>query len=39
MYTESILWLLSWPALIVAAYYIIRLALRKFESHLPEEED
>jgi hypothetical protein len=39
MYIKEILWLLSWPALIIAAYYIIRFALKKFESHLPEEED
>jgi hypothetical protein len=39
MYIKEILWLLSWPALIIAAYYIIRFALNKFESNLPEEED
>jgi len=39
MYIKEILWLLSWPALIAAAYYIIRYALKKFESHLPDKED
>jgi len=39
MYIKEILWLLSWPVLIAAAYYIIRFALKKFESHLPEEEE
>jgi hypothetical protein len=39
MYIKEILWLLSWPALIVAAYFIIRIALKKFESNLPGKED
>jgi hypothetical protein len=39
MYITEILLLLSWPALIVVAYYIIRFALKKFESNLPEKED
>jgi hypothetical protein len=39
MYIKQILWLISWPVLIVAAYYIIRFALRKFEQHLPDKED
>lgn len=39
MYLKSILWLLSWPALIVVAFYIIRFALKKFESNLPDKED
>lgn len=39
MYVKEILWLLSWPLLIVADYYIIIFALKRFESHLPDEED
>jgi len=39
MYIPQILWLLSWPVLIVAAYFIIKFALKKFESHLPDKED
>jgi hypothetical protein len=39
MYIKGILWLLSWPVLIVVAYYIIRFALKKFESNLPDKED
>jgi len=39
MYLKSIFWLLSWPALIVVAFYIIRFALKKFESNLPDKED
>jgi len=36
MYTEEILWLLSWPAFIVLSYYAVRFALKKFEK-LPED--
>jgi len=39
MYIKEILWLLSWPALIVVAYYIIRFALKKFESNLPDKDE
>ena len=39
MYIKQILWLLSCPALIIAAYYIIRFALKKFESNLPEKDE
>lgn len=39
MHIKEILWLLSWPVLIVAAYYVIRFALKKFESNLPGKED
>jgi hypothetical protein len=31
MYTSSILWLLTWPLLIVVAYLLIRMALRLLE--------
>jgi hypothetical protein len=38
MYIKEILWLLTWPLLIVLAYYLIRLALKRFEANLPEKE-
>jgi hypothetical protein len=38
MYIKEILWLLSWPALIVVSLFVIRFALRKFENNLPEED-
>ncbi len=38
MYIKEILWLLSWPVLIVIAYYLIRFAVEKFEQHLPEKD-
>jgi hypothetical protein len=31
MYTSSILWLLTWPALLLASYFLARLALRIIE--------
>lgn len=32
MYTEAILWMLSWPVLIIVSYQLIKLALKRFES-------
>lgn len=37
MYIKEILWLISWPALIIVSYYLIKLALRKFKKNLEEE--
>ncbi len=31
MYLSSILWLLAWPALIIAAYFAIRFFLKKID--------
>lgn len=31
MYIEEILWLLTWPALIIVSYWLSRFALKKFE--------
>lgn len=31
MYISSILFYLTWPALILVSFYLIRFALRKFE--------
>lgn len=31
MYTYSILWFLSWPALILASYFLVRWALKVIE--------
>ena len=39
MYIKEILWFLTWPLLIVVAYYVIRFALKKFEANLPDKED
>lgn len=37
MILSGIIGLLSWPALIIISYVLIRLALKKFESKLEEE--
>jgi len=38
-YFEGVLWLLTWPVLIVISYYLVRLALNKTEQSLPEQND
>jgi len=38
MILKGILSLLSWPALIIVSYLLIKLALKKYESKLEEEE-
>jgi hypothetical protein len=37
MYTEPIIWILSWPVLIVISYQLIKLAIKKFESKTDKE--
>lgn len=37
MYTEPILWMLSWPVLIIISYQLIKLAIKKFESKTESE--
>jgi len=39
MYLNGILWLITWPAMILASWYLIRFFLKKTEHHLPENED
>jgi len=39
MYINEILWLLTWPLLIVVTYFLARFALKKFEQFLPEKDD
>lgn len=31
MYTRSILWMLSWPALLFISYLVIKIVVRKYE--------
>ena len=38
MILTGILWLLTWPAIILASYFLIKLALKKFEKKLEEDE-
>jgi lipoic acid synthetase len=39
MYISSIIGYLTWPALIIFSYFMIRWALKKFESKLAEEQE
>jgi uncharacterized membrane protein YjfL (UPF0719 family) len=39
MYTSSILWMLSWPVLLIISYQVIKLVVKKYESKLESEED
>lgn len=39
MYTSSILWMLSWPALIIVSYQLVKLVVKKYEKRLESEED
>ena len=39
MHTEAILWMLSWPVLIIISYQIVKLVVKKNESKLGSEED
>jgi hypothetical protein len=38
MYTESLIWFLSWPALIAASYYLATWLVRKYEENSSESE-
>ena len=39
MYTAQILWMLSWPLLIVVSYQLVKLAVKKYENRLEPEKD
>ena len=39
MYTSSILWMLSWPVLIIISYQLVKLTIRKYESKQEAGED
>lgn len=34
MYTESIIWLISWPVFIYLSYRLVLFALKKFENKI-----
>jgi hypothetical protein len=38
MYWNSIIWFLTWPALIVISYQLIKLAMKKLEPVCDKEE-
>ena len=39
MYTESILWMLSWPVLLIVSYQVIKLVVKKYESKMENQEE
>lgn len=39
MHTEAILWMLSWPVLIIISYQAIKLAVKKFEQKIESEKN
>ena len=38
MYTSSIIWMLTWPVLLVVSYQLIKLVIKKYEKKLEAEE-
>jgi hypothetical protein len=34
MYWSSILWFLSWPAVVIISYYLVKFTVKKYESVL-----
>ena len=38
MYTTPILWMISWPVVIIISYYAIKWAVKKYEAKLESEE-
>ena len=39
MYTEQILWFISWPVIVWFSYKMVRLALKKFEKNKQAAEE
>ncbi len=39
MYTTPILWMLSWPLLIIIAYRLIKFVVKKYEKKMESEND
>lgn len=38
MYWSSILWFLSWPALIVISYQLVKFVIKKYETVFEKED-
>jgi len=38
MYTIPILWILSWPVVILVSYFAVKWAVKKYEAKLEAEE-
>ncbi len=39
MHTTAILWMLSWPVLIIVSYQAVKLVLKKYEDKMESDED
>lgn len=39
MYTTPILWMLSWPVLIIISYQAVKWAVKKYETRLEEQNN
>jgi len=39
MYTSSILWMLSWPVVIIISYQVVKLVVKKYEARLEQQEE
>jgi len=39
MYTAQILWMLSWPVLIIVSYQLVKLVVKKYEIRLESKKD
>jgi hypothetical protein len=39
MYTIPVLWMLSWPVLILISYLLVKWAVKKYEAKLEDEEE
>ncbi len=37
-YLPQIIWLLTWPALIILTYYVTRYVIKKFEKNIRESD-
>ncbi len=39
MYTSSIIWMLTWPLLIVVSYQLVKLVVKKYDRKLESKND
>ena len=39
MYTVPILWMLSWPILIIVSYQLVKFAVKKYEKKLESQDE
>ncbi|WP_262707203.1 hypothetical protein [Maribellus luteus] len=39
MYTSSIIWMLTWPLLIVVSYQLVKLVVRKYDRKLESKKN